>query len=71
MMVREFCENSSSSSNIIAGITVSTSGLVVCVIISTKTQFSDQFRAKNISQLIKGISRPLLSCLNALMELSF
>ena len=47
--------------------------LVFCVVMSVKTQFSDQVKVKDTSQLIKGISRLLDSknYLNILMEQQF
>ena len=54
-------------SKIIAGIVASVLALAACVIISGKTQFSDQVKARDTSQLTKGMSRPLqklLKCFN-------
>ena len=42
--------------------------LAVCVLISVKTQFSDQVNMKDTSQLIKGMSKVSKNCLNILME---
>ena len=45
--------------------------LVVYVVISVKTQFSDHVKVKDASQLIKGMSNFSKNCLNILMKQQF
>ena len=42
-----------------------------CVVILVKTQFSDQVKVKDTSQLIKGMSKVLQKLLKCLMEQQF
>ena len=53
------------------GSTLGLAFLAACVAISVKTQFSDQIKAKDTSQLIKGMFKVFQQLFNVSMEQQF